>query len=90
MITVEGQLAQLAARFDARAPAERAALEKALLDDDHQTLASQAHKLAGIAGIFGRDEIGIAAFALEEAIEAGGDILSAAALLDALLEKLAD
>jgi HPt (histidine-containing phosphotransfer) domain-containing protein len=70
---LEGKLAELAARFAARAPLEREALAAALAAGDTATLIDRAHKLAGIAGMVGHPEVGAAALDLEEAVRAGGD-----------------
>lgn len=83
-------MAELAARFDARAEDERHALAAALSDEDFVAIADLAHRLAGIAGMFHRHEIGAAALALEEAAEAGQDLAVPAANLDALLARLID
>lgn len=89
-LELEAKMAELAARFDARAPEERAALRAAVAKDDRAAVAARAHKLAGIAGMFGRPEIGAAALNLEEVAESDADMTQAADRLDALLAALAD
>jgi HPt (histidine-containing phosphotransfer) domain-containing protein len=85
---IESKLAELAARFAARAPAERAAIAEALAAGDTQEVIDRAHKLAGIAGMFGHHEVGQAALALEEAAMAGEDCAQPGAALLALLDRL--
>jgi HPt (histidine-containing phosphotransfer) domain-containing protein len=70
---LEGKLAELAARFAARAPQEREALAAALAAGDAAMLIDRAHKLAGIAGMVGHPEVGAAALDLEEAVRVGSD-----------------
>ena len=81
-------MAELAARFAARAGEERLGLVAALAADDRATLRDRAHKLAGLAGMMGHEDIGQAALALEETIEAEGDPGPAAAKLTGLLAAL--
>lgn len=88
MISLEEKLAELTARFDARASEERRALNSALKRDDRKMVATCAHKIAGIAGMIGRSEIGAAAFELEGLAESGGDMELAAKCLDGLLAAL--
>lgn len=83
-------MTELAARFNARAAEERQALAAALASEDRGAIVSIAHRLAGIAGMFHRDEIGAAALALEEAAEAGQDMAVPTARLDTLLARLID
>jgi HPt (histidine-containing phosphotransfer) domain-containing protein len=85
---VESKLAELAARFAARAPAERVAIANALAAGDTPAVIDRAHKLAGIAGMFGHIEVGQAALALEEAALAGVDCEERGAALLALLDAL--
>jgi HPt (histidine-containing phosphotransfer) domain-containing protein len=85
---LESKLADLAARFAARAPEERAAIADALATADNAALIQRAHKLAGIAGMFGHADIGAAALALEETALAGKDYSQRVALLLALLDRL--
>jgi HPt (histidine-containing phosphotransfer) domain-containing protein len=80
-----GKLADLAARFAERLPAERAAIAEALSAGDREKLVDRAHKLAGIAGMFGRSDIGTAALELEERVRADADFQDEAARLLALL-----
>lgn len=85
MTELEGKIAALATRFAARMPEERSAIATALSAGDRETLIDRAHKLAGIAGMFGRPEIGAAALELEQRLLAGGDHREEAArLLDIL------
>jgi HPt (histidine-containing phosphotransfer) domain-containing protein len=85
---IESKLAELAARFAARAPAERAAIADALAARDTPAVIDRAHKLAGIAGMFGPHEIGQAALALEEAALTGEHCAEPGAALLALLDNL--
>jgi HPt (histidine-containing phosphotransfer) domain-containing protein len=85
---LESKLAELAARFAARAPAERAAIASALAASDRAELVDRAHKLAGIAGMFGHSAIGAAALAVEEAALAGEDCSRQGAALLELLEQI--
>lgn len=88
MISLEDKLAELTARFDARASEGRRALSSAMKRDDRKAVAARAHKIAGIAGMVGRAEIGVAALELERIAECGGDMKRAAKLLDDLLAAL--
>ena len=90
MKSAQDQMAALAARFASRAQAERDALHHALETGDRAALTAQAHKLAGIAGMFGHPQIGAAALELESAAESGADYVPAANRLDELLAKIAD
>lgn len=90
MTGLDAKMAELAARFDARAADERQTLATALASEDRDAIVGMAHRLAGIAGMFRRDEIGAAALALEEAAEAGHDLAVPAARLDTLLARLID
>lgn len=85
MTPLESKLAELAARFAARAPEEREAIAAALASGDRQWVIDRAHKLAGIAGMFGHPHVSEAALALEEAARAGRDgSTEGARLLDLL------
>lgn len=86
MTDLEGKLAELAARFTGRLPQERAAIVDALSAGDREMLIERAHKLAGIAGMFGRSDIGSAALELEQRVLADGDCEDEAARLLDLLE----
>lgn len=88
MTPLEERIAALAAKFAARAPEERAALAQAIEAGDEAALIERAHKLAGIAGMFGHHAIGEAALAVEEAALAGGDWRPLAADLLAKLDAL--
>lgn len=85
---LDAKVAELAAVFAARAGEERAWLGKALETADIETLRDRAHKLAGIAGMFGFPEVGEAALQLELAAESGRDVRGEAAVLDALLARI--
>ncbi|MFB0613077.1 Hpt domain-containing protein [Aurantiacibacter poecillastricola] len=85
---IEARMAQMAERFAARAGEYRAILQEAVARDDREAVCSQAHKLAGIAAMFGHPEIGEAAARLEDIGEAGGDYRPAADHLAALLSGL--
>ncbi|MBA4765645.1 Hpt domain-containing protein [Qipengyuania sp. 902] len=87
---LEIRMAQMAARFAARAGEHEAALQAAIAADDREAIASQAHRLAGIAGMFGQPQVGEAAARLEDIVEAGGDYLDAAERLSAMLRDLRD
>lgn len=82
------RLAELTARFRARAGEERMVLARALAEDDRATVAERAHKLAGNAGMFGEAELGEAALALEEAAETGAALRESGERLLAMLATL--
>jgi len=90
---LEDKLAEPRVRFQARAGDELAVIEAALANGDRPTIIDRAHKLAGIAGMFGYPEIGDAAFSLEQAAladeETGGALLPAGERLRTLLAALA-
>ena len=88
MSALDAKMDELGRRFAARAAEERAGLAAALAADDRETLQARAHKLAGIAPMFGHAEIGEAALALELAAEEGGDVAPVVARLDGLLAAL--
>ena len=83
-------MAELSARFEARAAEERAALAEALARNDREALRDRAHKLVGIAGMFGFPAIGDAASALETAAEIGEDVQGPARALDTLLAGISE
>lgn len=85
MDPLEAKMAELAARFAGRAGEERAALVQALANGDRSALRDRAHKLAGIAAMFGFPAIGEAALALELAAENGEDLETPTKALDVLL-----
>lgn len=89
MTELDAHLTALAARFALRLPTERTALLTAR--DDPEVLIVKAHKLAGIAGMFGRTDIGDAALALEERLRSGatGDVELAELLALMAAPKLA-
>ena len=88
MSPVEAKLAELAVRFAARASGERAALAAAVAASDRDAIVERAHKLAGIAGMFGHEAIGAAAFSLEEAARRGTAYSTEADVLLGELDKL--
>lgn len=63
-------MAVLRQRFVERAVAEQSAIRAALARGDWPSLRDLAHGLSGRAGMFGFPDLGEAAQALEEAIEA--------------------
>jgi HPt (histidine-containing phosphotransfer) domain-containing protein len=82
---LEAKLAELAARFADRLPEERAAIAGAIDIGDRAAVIDRTHKLAGIAGMFGRSDIGAAALDLEQRVLADADFSEEAArLLDLL------
>ena len=88
MSAVDNKMAELAARFAARSAEERTALSTALHEGDLAALQSRAHKLAGIAPMFGHSDIGEAALELELAVEESGDVEASARRLDTLLAAI--
>ena len=88
MTALEAKMAELAARFTARAGEERAALAADLAAGNRAEVQFRAHKLAGLGAMFGHPAIGEAALALEAAAERGEDMTFAAARLDELLGQL--
>lgn len=82
-------MAELAARFTARAAEERLAMAAELAAGNRAEVQFRAHKLAGLGAMFGHPEVGEAALALETAAEHGADMTGPAARLDALLAGLA-
>ena len=89
MTSAEDKLAHLATRFAARAVDERLELAAALAADDREAMQTRAHKLAGVAAMFGHPAIGEAALALELAAESGEPLVDLAMQLDNLLADLA-
>lgn len=85
---VKQKLADLSARFGARANEYRRALAAAVAADDRAMLAAEAHKLAGIAAMFGHPRIGEAALALEQAAEGDAAYADEMASLDLLLAEI--
>lgn len=86
MSALDQKIGELSARFAARAPAEREAIAEALQQGNHAAIVDRAHKLAGIAGMFGHPAIGEAALVLEQAALAGEDCTRPG---EALLAQLA-
>lgn len=85
---LKAKVAELERRFVGQAAEHRQAIAGAVATGNRQELAERAHKLAGIAGMFGRSEIGAAALALEQAAESASDPQPAAARLIDLLGAL--
>ncbi len=82
------KLAELAARFRQRASEDHASLASAVATNDRLAVADLAHKLAGIAGMFGFAQIGSVALELEQAAETNADMHEPAERLLALLSAL--
>jgi HPt (histidine-containing phosphotransfer) domain-containing protein len=80
-------MAELASRFAERMPQERAAIANALSAGDRETLIDRAHKLAGIAGMFGRPDISTAALELEQRLLAHDDHVEETERLLDLLDR---
>ena len=87
---IAAKMAEMAARFAHRAGEFRAELADATTRDDRTALAAVAHRLAGIAPMFGQAAIGEVALELEEAAETGGEYAALASQLDRLLLELAN
>ena len=85
---LNAKLAELERRFIGQAGEHRRAIAGAVAAGNRQELAERAHKLAGIAGMFGQTDIGAAALALEAAIDGGIDPHPAATRLIDLLRAL--
>jgi len=88
MTALEAKMAELAARFTARAAEERAALAAELAAGNRAQIQFRAHKLAGLGALFGHPAISEAALALEAAAEQGKDMTGQAARLDELLGQV--
>ena len=88
MNAVEQKMAELSERFAARASGERAAIERALEQEDQEQLRDLAHKLAGSAAMFGHPAIGEAALSLELAAEEGASVAQAAHTLCEMLARI--
>lgn len=94
----QARIAQLAARFVVRTADDRAQLSAAVDQMEsapeiaRQTIRDIAHRMAGIAGIFGFDEIGVLAADIDNAAraEAIDDqlLLRSCRRLISMLEKL--
>ena len=82
------KMAELAARFAARAAEERKLLATAKAACDRDLLRDRAHNLAGVAPMFGHADIGSAALELEAVVENGEPFDAALASLDLLLRQL--
>lgn len=85
---LHAKMEALSARFAGQAAQHRAELAEACKAQDCDAVIAKAHKLAGIAPMFGYIAIGDAALALEEAAESGAVYDAEAAHLDALLADL--
>ena len=88
-MTLEEKLAELSARFAARAGPEAEALGQAIVADDRDEVISRAHKLAGVAALMGQPKIGAAALNLEETALDGKDYRKLGERLCAMLAELA-
>ena len=88
MNVIDSKIAELASRFAGRADKEREALAQAFVAGDRIALRDRAHKLAGVSAMFGFDEIGNAAFALEEAADSGASLEEPYARLDRALREI--
>lgn len=88
MSEFDDRMAQLRARFVARAAEQRAQLVAALLAGDHDEMRRLAHGLSGSAGVFGFPEISADAQALEEAVDEGVEEEALKRLAGTLLERL--
>ncbi|OBX18628.1 hypothetical protein A9995_11785 [Erythrobacter sp. QSSC1-22B] len=87
MTGIEGKMAELALRFSARARDERLTIAALFACQDRSGISERAHKLAGIAGMFGHPQITDAALRLEAAADGTGAMDEAAErLLDLLAE----
>ena len=82
------KMAELSARFAARAMAECDALEAAIASGSREDVRQLAHRLSGVAAMFGHPQVGLAASALEEAAESDMPMDTPAATLRALLLEL--
>ena len=89
MSEIDDRMAALKARFSERAGEEIAAIEAAIDSADAAELQRRAHKLAGIAPMFGHADLGEAALDLETAAETGMDCQAPAARVIALLKQAA-
>ena len=85
---LRAKIDELSARFAGQAAQHRAELAAACRAKDGDAVIAKAHKLAGIAPMFGYTAIGEAALALEAAAENGTGYLVEAERLDALLADL--
>ena len=85
---IAARLAEMSARFAARAGEYRAQLAEADRAGNRDAVTSLAHRLAGISAMFGQGAIGDAALALEECAERGDDYAGELAALDGLLAAL--
>lgn len=86
MAEIDARLAAIAKRFAAAAGESAAAIGAALGREDWSELARLCHSLAGRAGMFGHADIGDAARAVEEGVDAG---LSAPAITELTQDLLA-
>ena len=81
-------MAALAARFAAQAGETATVIKAFLVRQAWTELAGPCHSLAGRAGMFGHADVGDAARAVEEAIDAGGAPDEIAQLTTVLLDRL--
>ncbi|ALE17389.1 hypothetical protein AMC99_02103 [Altererythrobacter epoxidivorans] len=85
---MKAKMHELAARFAAQVGNYRAVLEQAMNANDLGEVQALAHKLAGIAPMFGYENVGNAALDLEDAVSAGENHSAAAQQLDFLLASI--
>ena len=88
MNDMAARMGELSARFAARAVEERAELADAVAAGDREAVRQRAHKLAGVAAMFGHPAVGEAALALELAAERDERLEEPAATLDRLLAAI--
>ena len=81
-------MAQLAARFSARAEQDCLALREALRKEDRIAVRDLAHRLAGTAPMLGFEAIGEAARTLEDAADSGRPLGTPAENLLSQLERV--
>lgn len=88
MTGFDAKMAALKARFIDQAVAEEALIRTALAGGDRPKLRDLSHGLSGRAGMFGFPEIGTAAQAVEEAIDAKAAVGELRRLTEQLIERL--
>ena len=88
MTDFAGRMGALRERFVASAAGEADTLAEAGASGRWSEVRAIAHGLAGRAGMFGFPEVGAAALALEEGIEAGADPRGPLSALIAMLRAL--
>lgn len=90
MSDMDARMAQLRARFRARAGEEEARLRAALAGADLAEIRRLAHGLHGSAGVFGFPKLGEDAAMVESAIDHGQGAQAIQILCEQLLERLAE